>query len=441
MGKAFVKEALQHYQFVKDPEVADVVNKVGYRIIRAIGANPAGYHFLVVREDQPNAFAIPGGYIFIFDGLLLQIRGEDELAGVLAHEIAHIERNHFFKDEKKIAALDIATIAAILLGGGPAAVTIAGAANIDVRLQFSRENESEADSYALRYIKEGGYSPDGLLYFFDSMIRFERFNPQTVPAYLSTHPGLGERRNRIADFLTRESSKIYDEPDDRGKTEGKSDWLRMITILVSNDRRWKDETALLQLLQPLWQPLWPLRIDEIHEKEREELSNYLLGLAYMKGGRCSEAVPKYLAAIGINNENHIYYADLAFCYLKQQDLGLAREAAVKSLVLQRDYTPAHVILGIIEQDSGNIKEAAAHLEEALRINEKDPMVNFYLAMVYRESGDAAREAFYSARYLRINLNPDSALGELNRAKGFAETGSPLYFRIIQEVEEIRREGL
>lgn len=447
MGKTFVKEALQHYQFVKDPEVVDVVNKVGYRIIRAIGANPAGYHFLVVREDQPNAFAIPGGYIFIFDGLLLQIRDEDELAGVLAHEIAHIERNHFFKDAKKIAALDIATIAAILLGGGPAAVTIAGAANIDVRLQFSRENESEADSYALRYIKDGGYSPDGLLYFFDSMIRYERFNPQTVPAYLSTHPGLGERRNRISDFLTRDSSKLYEEPDgpdgpddkDKGKdkTEGKLDWLRMITTLVSNDRRWKDETALLQLLRPLW----PLRIDEIQEKEREELSNYLLGLAYMKGGRCSEAVPKYLAAIGINNENHIYYADLAFCYLKQQDLGPAREAAVKSIVLQRDYTPAHVILGIIEQDSGNIKEAAAHLEEALRINEKDPMVNFYLAMVYGKSGDIAREAFYSARYLRINLNPDSAMSEFNRAKGLTETGSPLYFRIIEEMEEIKREGL
>ena len=204
-GKAFVSEALRHYQFIKDPEVVNVVNRIGYRLVKAIGSNPASYHFLVVHEDQPNAFAIPGGYIFIFDGLLTQIRSEDEIAGVLAHEIGHVERNHFFKDTKKIAALDIATIAAILLGGGNiAAATIAGAANIDVRLQFSRENEAEADTYALRYLKQAGYSSKVLLDFFDSLIRYERFNPQLVPAYVSTHPDLDSRRNKVANFVMRE---------------------------------------------------------------------------------------------------------------------------------------------------------------------------------------------------------------------------------------------
>lgn len=433
MGKAFVNEALKHYRFVKDPEVVNMVNRVGYRIVRAIGSNPDSYHFLVVQENQPNAFAIPGGYIFIFDGLLLQLRGEDELSGVLAHEIAHVERNHFFKDAKKIAALDIATIAAILLGGGNiAATTIAGAANIDMRLQFSRENESEADSYALRYLKEGGYSPEGLLNFFDSLIRYERFNPQLAPAYVSTHPDLESRRDNVFNFVIRESIQTDQGALRRPAVEDdRMEWEKVRAILLSRDQRWREESLLLQ----------NLKIDEMPEEVREEMRDYLLGATYMKGGRFNDAIPKYLSAIERNKDNPVYYADLAFCYLKQQDLIRAREAAMESISLKEGYAPAHVILGILDQDANDLEGAISHLEKALRIEPGDSMANFNLAMAYGKKGDAAREAFYLARYFRTNLNPHKALSELNRAKDIALENSPLHFRILSEIEGIKREGL
>ncbi|MBI5406175.1 MAG: M48 family metalloprotease [Nitrospirae bacterium] len=432
MGKSFVSEALQHYQFIKDPEVVNMVNRAGYRIVRAIGSNPESYHFLVVHEAQPNAFAIPGGYIFVFDGLLLQLKGEDEIAGVLAHEIAHIERNHFFKDAKKVAALDIATIAAILLGGGGiAATTIASAANIDVRLQFSRENESEADSYGLRYLQTAGYPPGGLLDFFDNLLRYERFNPQSVPAYMSTHPDLASRRDIVANFVSREAMQA--SPDLLKKTiePDRVGWGRVQAVLISYDQKRKEESSILQALG----------IDEMPAEAREEVKDYLLGVTYMKEGRFNEAISKYLSAIERNRENPVYYADLAFSYLKLQDLSRAREAALQSLRLKADHAPAHVILGILDQDSGNLSEAINHLEEALRTEPEDLTTNFHLAMAYRKSGDTVREAFYSARYLRINLNPEGALGELNRAKGLAAENNPLYFRISEEIQEIRREGL
>lgn len=432
MGKAFVREALLHYQFVKEPDVVNAVNQMGQSIVRAIGSNPDSYHFLVVHETQPNAFAIPGGYIFIFDGLLLQLRNEEELAGVLAHEIAHVERNHFFKDAKKIAALDIATIAAILLGGGNiAAATIASAANVDIRLQFSRENESEADSYALRYLKEGGYSPKSLLNFFDSLIRYERFNPQLVPPYISTHPGLEARRNNVANFVMREIPQPIKEVLGDIKEEKMRNWRRIQAVLTSHDQKWKEESSLFQ----------GLRIDEISEDERVEMEYYLLGVAYMKGSRFNDAILKYLSAIELNRENPIYYADLAFCYLKQQDLNRAREAAEKSISLKRDHASAHVILGILNLDADKIEGAISHLEEALHIEPDDPTANYHLAQAYRKGGDTVREAFYSGRYLRLNLNPDRALSELERARTYATPDSPLYLRILSEMEEIKREGL
>lgn len=432
MGRAFVKEALQHYQFVKDPDVVNLVNSVGRRIVRKIGANPDSYHFFVVRENQPNAFAIPGGYIFVFDGLLLQLRDEGELAGVLAHEIAHVERSHFFKDDKKIAALDIATIAAILLSGGnPAALTLAGAANLDIRLQFSRDNEREADSYAMRYLERGGYSSEGLLNFFDSLIRYERFNPQSVPAYASTHPGLEERRYRVASFLMKTPDYASTSADTDTKTNTTQNWPRMQATLLSRNITLKDESVLLQAMS----------IEKNPEDRKEEAANYLLGVASMKAGRYSDAIPRYLNAIGLNEVNHLYYADLAFCYLKQQDIVKSREAAITSISLNKEYAPAHVIMGIIELDSDNLAKATSHLEDALRLDEADSMANFYLAMAYRKSGDAGREAFYSARYFKMNLDPDRALKELNRAKELVKTDTPMHFRILQEIDEIKREGL
>ena len=209
------------------------------------------------------------------------------------------------------------------------------------------------------------------------------------------------------------------------------DWERALAVLISSDQKRKEESAILQILG----------VDEMPAEVREEMRDYLLGITYMKGGQFNDAIIKYLSAIERNKENPVYYADLAFCYLKQQDLPRAREAALQSLRLREDYALAHIILGILDQDSGDTSAAITHLEDALRIEPEDLMANFHLAMAYRASGDAAREAFYSARYLRINLNPDSALGEFNRAKGLAAENSPLYFRILEEIEEIKREGL
>lgn len=432
IGKAFVTEALQHYQLVKDPDITDAVNRVGRQIIKGIGSNPDSYHFLVVHEDQPNAFAIPGGYIFVFDSLMLQLKDENELAGVLSHEIGHVERNHFFKDDKKTTALDIATIAAILLGGGNiAAAAIASAANINLKLQFSRENEAEADTYALRYLKQAGYSPKSLLDFFDSLLRYERFNPQLVPAYLSTHPDLEGRRDKVANFLLREDEKTDTEDTGKAMQQKRLEWRRVITAIYSFNRMWREENSLLRAV----------RIDEIPESEKEEIKDYILGVAYMKEGRFNEAVTKYNSAIERNRENPLYYGDLAYCYLKLQDAVHAREAAAKSLGLRPDYAPALVILGMLDLETGDTDKAIANLERSLSLNPSDPAANYNLAGAYKQKGDTAREAFYSARYFRTNMNPDTALKELNRAKGLATEGTPLYYRITSETEEIKREGL
>ncbi|MBI4716103.1 MAG: M48 family metalloprotease [Nitrospirae bacterium] len=425
MGKEFLREALNHYQFVRDPEVTGMVNRVGRRIVEGLGANPSGYHFLVVRESQPNAFAIPGGYIFVFDGLLMQIGNEEELAGVLAHEIAHVERNHFFKDEKKVAALDIATIAAILLGGGStASMVIAGAANVDVRLAFSRENESEADSYAIRYLKKAGYDPRGLPAFFKSLLRYERFNPRDIPAYASTHPDMESRFLRLEETLRNESVSRGGGPE--------ADWGRITAILLAQERGIQEESALFQTLR-----LADLPAGEAGEERRRAL----LGLYHLRGNRATQAVSELQESARLNPNDPAYPSDLALAYLRLQNPEEARGAAERALRLDPHNPQAHLVLGILKENSGEPSEAVAHLREALRETPDDPAVNLHLSLAYGTMGDPLQAAFHSARYFRINLEPDKALREFKRAEGLAAGDPALQRRILQEMEELTREGI
>ena len=426
LGKSFVQEALRHYSMVKDPDVVNMVNRVGRRILKAIGANPDTYHFFIVREDEPNAFAIPGGYIFIFDGLLKELTKEDELAGVLAHEIAHVERNHFFKDEKKLSALDIATIAAILLSGGSMATTaIAGATNISIRLQFSRENEAEADSYALRYLIKAGYPPSGLLDFFNTLLRYERFNPQTVPAYMSTHPALRKRRLNVINF-TRRNPFRQKNRDIRQVLA----WKRVLAILMAEDLHIGEEGIILQ----------KLNLEDISLPVRTEIEDYLLGVMYMKKGYFDKAIQKYISAL-MYHKNYLYYADLAYCYLKKQNLRKAFEAAEESIKLNRNYALPYIIMGIISHKKGELSRALSYLGKALRVNPYDILANYHIAMVYGEEGNKLMKAYYLGQYFRNSLDPFSALKELRRAKDLARKGSPLFYRIEKEIEEIEREGV
>jgi predicted Zn-dependent protease len=424
LGRDFLKEALQHYEFVKDPEVTGAVNAVGRRIVAGLGSNPEAFHFLVVHEDEPNAFAIPGGYIFVFDGLLLQIDGFDQLAGVLSHEIAHVERNHFFKDEKKIAALDIATIAAILLGGASAAsVMIAGAANMDVRLQFSRENEMEADSYALRYLQKAGYDPWGLADFFKNLVRYERFNPQLVPAYEATHPALESRLQRIEGFLGEKKTAVHPQPEE--------DWQRITAVLSAQRLGAKEEGGILQMLH----------MEGVPPELQEERRHALLGLVYLKANRVTQAITEYEAAIRKNPSRPDYHADLALAYLRQQHVSESSAEAEEALRLDPQDAAAHRVMGMIEESTDRIDEAENHLSQAVRIAPDDPLTNLHLALCHGRRGDLLEQAFYTARYFRLNLEPERALREFRRAKGLAKEGSPLLSRVTEEIDEIEREGM
>jgi predicted Zn-dependent protease len=421
-GKDLLAELLSQYQFVKDPEVTSVMNSIGGRIVKAAGGDPSAFRFLVIKDPVPNAFAIPGGYIFIFDSLLSKLRSSRELAGILAHEVAHVQRNHFFKDDKKIMAANLATIAAILLSrGNPAAIMGAAAAGLDLQLQYSRANETEADTYAVQYLRLAGYNPRALLESFQTLAFYEQINSPETPIYFSTHPGLDERMGHL-ELMLRGSEGVAEPHED-----SRVDWTRIVVALRAPGKPVKEIPSLVESLEP--------------EGGGEERKHYLTGLAYLKSGFYADAVPEYAAALALSPSNSVYHGDLAQCYFQIQKVELAEQEARAALDENPDQPSALIVMGRIRAHAGSHREAVDLFTRALKHRTGDAMLNLYLSQSYGGLGDAARQGYYLGRYLRLDLKPVEALGAYRRVERQLPTQSELGVKIHQEMEEIKRDGV
>lgn len=205
IGQELFRQLKGQLDFVEDPLVELYVREVGRRVVEASGDKRFDYRFFVVKGNQPNAFTIPGGYVFVNTALLNLVESEDELAGVLAHEVAHSVLRHvsrMFEGAKRVSLASLAVmVTGLLLARDTEAqkAVVAGASGLaqSLMLKYSRDHETEADQLSLEIIEKAGYSPQGLISFLRKMVRWSRTVSAEVPTYLSTHPALSERASYL----------------------------------------------------------------------------------------------------------------------------------------------------------------------------------------------------------------------------------------------------
>jgi predicted Zn-dependent protease len=190
MGRQYAAEINRQLPIIQDPAVNRYVSLLGDRLA-AQGTRKIAYTFYVVNTDVINAFALPGGYIYINRGLIERSSNLSELAGVMAHEIGHVELRHGVKEMQRVQKANLGlSLAYILLGRSPggvesAAVNVAGAAILS---SYSREAESESDSLAVPMLVRSGIDPDGLVTFFKKLLDEQKTRPSAVEQWFSTHP-------------------------------------------------------------------------------------------------------------------------------------------------------------------------------------------------------------------------------------------------------------
>jgi len=198
LGARFAQEVERQMKLFHHPRVKAYVNRIGQALARVSDRPDIPYHFRIIDEpNQVNAFALPGGYIYVYTGLLKRAESEAELAGVLAHEIGHVAARH--ATERLTLMYGYQLGVSLLLGKDPSEIEklVANLFGTTGLLAYSRKDEFEADRLAVRYTNRAGYTPDGILRFLRKLQTMETREPSLLEKWLSTHPPTRDRIERV----------------------------------------------------------------------------------------------------------------------------------------------------------------------------------------------------------------------------------------------------
>jgi predicted Zn-dependent protease len=204
MGKGYAQEVESSVKLVQDPVVNEYVNRIGQNLVRNSDAK-VPFTIKVVDSDEINAFALPGGFFYVNSGLILAADNEAELAGVMAHEIAHVAARHATRQMTRAQLANLGSLPLIFMGGW-AGYAIRSAASFALPmtfLTFSRGFEAEADYLGLQYMYKTGYDPQAFVSFFEKIQAKEKKKPGTLAKAFSTHPQTPDRIDKTQDEIAK----------------------------------------------------------------------------------------------------------------------------------------------------------------------------------------------------------------------------------------------
>jgi beta-barrel assembly-enhancing protease len=193
-GRVFAQQIESQIKLVNDPVVTEYVNRIGQNLVRNSDAQ-VPFTIKVIDSDVVNAMALPGGFFYVNSGLILAADEEAEMAGVMAHEIAHVAACHYAREMTRAQLMQMASIPLIFVGGaiGYGAYEASGLAIPMTFLKFSRNFEAQADYLGVQYMYRAGYDPSAFVSFFEKLQAMEKKKPGTISKAFDTHPQTADR--------------------------------------------------------------------------------------------------------------------------------------------------------------------------------------------------------------------------------------------------------
>jgi predicted Zn-dependent protease len=344
IGAEIHEQLRQSGVLVTDLILLDYLNDLGQQIVRVTEPQPFIYRFNLVESDDLNAFAVPGGYIYIHTGVVEQAGNVSELAGVLAHEIAHVRRRHIANSQKNQGLIQLATLAAAILSGGhPGAIAVAQGINVSLQLKYTRENEVDADHQGVDYMVRAGYDPRGMIRFFERILADIGPNRPPVPPYLFTHPALQERISTVEALIER---------------------TRPPTNLVQTDPRLHDMQTRLAALRASVAGGTGLHARQSFDRSKTDpfLERAQVALQAERLQEADETLQEAEMLEPGDPRIPLARADIAE---RQDRLEDAADHLRRAVELDPNVPLVHYRLGVLHKRLGNRSEAVFHLEQAV----------------------------------------------------------------------------
>jgi predicted Zn-dependent protease len=433
-ARALVRQMRAYEVLNEDPMISDFFKDMGFRLASNSDKPNKDFTFVVLDLPVINAFAAPGGVIALYSGLILAADDENEVAGVLSHEIAHITQQHLYRaiENQKEASIPImlAMLGLILVGGGSGeaiqgALMGGQAASIQAQIYFTRQNEYEADRIGISTLSRAGYDPAGMAEFFEKMGKLTRAMGEGPDEYLRTHP---VTVNRISEAMNRAQS--MPEPT-RKPSDGRDFYLVQARLrALTTD---SPDEALEWFNHRLERA-------DVGQLESDALF-YGSAIAYQQKGDYEEA--RKLLQNLIDRDPHVAYE----LQLAEGDLEAGRDnQAIDRLAgLYGTFPGNHAISMqyaealLKNQDPEQAEIAARVLRQQLRIRSDDPILYELYARSANIAGNSvrAREAIAESYYLRGSIH-EAAM----QLQSLADSGDLDYYqraRITARINELRLE--
>ncbi len=233
LGAEVEQQARQQLHFVRDEVVVGYVANLGSSLLRVMGPQPFEYDFYVVQDDELNAFAMPGGNVYVHTGLILKARNVSELVGVMGHEMGHVYYRHVAQNYRRQRNTSIAQqvgvfAVGVLAGGGAAqaANLLTGVSAMAYLNQFGRDAEREADAFAVATVPKAGYDPSGITSFFGTL---QKEYGDRGDSFLSSHPATKERIENTQALIRAQHLPAGLRQDDDGRLEIIQHRIRLLT--------------------------------------------------------------------------------------------------------------------------------------------------------------------------------------------------------------------
>lgn len=416
LGKQFDLEARAQLPLIDDVEVTSYVSRIGQRVASALNDSTFQYQFSVVRDPRINAFAVPGGFVYVHGGMLTRATNDDEIAGVLGHEIAHVNAHHLARQQEATQLLNYATLLGVLLSAvQPAIGAGAVAASTAAQLQYRREFEQEADYLGARYMRQAGYDPHGMLDFFKKMLDEQRTTPSFAPPYLLSHPLTDTR-------LTNLEAVLRTHQWDSSTRQPTSLELERVQVVVRARSEPAQDVVTLYRRQAEAQP-------------SDGRARYLLGMAQLETGAFDAARQSFEAArqLGFTNVDR----ELGRSALRLQQLDKARELLSRAVETEPDDPLAHYELGKVLEAQNDTAGAMREYARACQLAPTLAEAHYSLGILAGRAGQAGDGYYHLAVAYKLRGEYDKALTQFEKAEPLAPAGSERAQAVKTDIAELK----